>query len=75
MKTHCPEKLKPTSVKDKVKPPLPDAKDKPIMNLVTSKNFIVANAVEAILAAPKKVADNDRDFMKKEDYGKVFPTL
>ena len=26
------------------------------MNLVTSKNFVVANAVETILAAPKKVS-------------------
>ena len=28
--------------------------ERPVMNLVTSKNFIVANAVEVILAAPKK---------------------
>lgn len=56
-------------------PSLPDPKDKPIMNLVTSKNFIVANAVEAILAAPKKVPNNDMDFLNKEDFGKVPPYL
>merc|ERR1712066_493 len=44
---------------------------KPVMNLVTSKNFIVANAVETILAAPKKVTTGAKDYLKKEDYGKV----
>merc|ERR1712066_642804 len=44
---------------------------KPVMNLVTSKNFIVANAVETILAAPKKVTVEVKDYLKKEDYGKV----
>lgn len=41
------------------------------MNLVTSKNFIVANAVEVILAAPKKLPEGSRDYLKKEDYGKI----
>eukprot|EP00929_Paragymnodinium_shiwhaense_P026911 TRINITY_DN1590_c0_g1_i3.p1 TRINITY_DN1590_c0_g1~~TRINITY_DN1590_c0_g1_i3.p1 ORF type:complete len:286 (-),score=74.78 TRINITY_DN1590_c0_g1_i3:301-1158(-) len=44
---------------------------KPIMNLVTSKNFIVANAVETILAQPKKVGNTTKDYLSKEDYGKV----
>lgn len=39
---------------------------------VTSKNFIVANAVENILAAPKKMSNNDMDFLNKEDFGKVL---
>jgi len=43
----------------------------PVMNLVSSKNFIVANAVETILAAPKKNVDNAKDYLHKEDYGKV----
>eukprot|EP00929_Paragymnodinium_shiwhaense_P026915 TRINITY_DN1590_c0_g2_i1.p1 TRINITY_DN1590_c0_g2~~TRINITY_DN1590_c0_g2_i1.p1 ORF type:complete len:285 (-),score=86.07 TRINITY_DN1590_c0_g2_i1:271-1125(-) len=51
---------------------VPKASDcKPIMNLVTSKNFIVANAVETILAQPKKVANTTKDYLSKEDYGKV----
>lgn len=44
---------------------------RPIMNLVTSKNFIVANAVETILAQPKKVVNTTKDYLNKEDYGKV----
>lgn len=44
---------------------------RPIMNLVTSKNFIVANAVETILAQPKKVVNTTKDYLHKEDYGKV----
>lgn len=41
------------------------------MNLVTSKNFVVANAVETILAAPKRVTQGAKDYLNKEDYGKV----
>merc|ERR1719277_2808802 len=41
------------------------------MNLTTSKNFVVANAVETILSGPKRVSDIPKDFLKKEDYGKV----
>merc|ERR1719335_1177908 len=41
------------------------------MNLVSSKNFVVANAVETILAAPKKPAQGAKDYLHKEDYGKV----
>lgn len=44
---------------------------RPIMNLVTSKNFIVANAVETILAQPKKTVNTTKDYLHKEDYGKV----
>jgi len=35
------------------KPPVPKKDEKPIHGLVSDKNFIVANAVENILAAPK----------------------
>merc|ERR1712037_755882 len=41
------------------------------MNLVTTKNFVVANAVEAILAAPKKTVCPNIDWLKKEDFGKA----
>merc|ERR1712187_985962 len=50
---------------------VPRHDEAPVMNLVTSKNFIVANAVETILAAPKKVSEGAKDYLHKEDYGKV----
>jgi hypothetical protein len=52
-------------------PPVPRITEKPIMNLVSSKNFVTANAVENILAAPKKVGVEVKDYLHKEDYGKV----
>ena len=41
------------------------------MGLVSDKNYIVANAVENILAAPKVPENKDKDFLKKKTYGKV----
>ena len=41
------------------------------MKHVSDKNFIVSNAVENILAAPKLPGNNNRDFLKKKNYGKV----
>merc|ERR1719343_951664 len=67
-----PDKLKPSTLSTRNMPPVPRAKDAgPIMNLVSSKNFVVANAVETILAAPKKVSEGTKDYLSKEDYGKV----
>jgi hypothetical protein len=66
-----PNLLQPTELKPKLKPDVPKKTDMPVMNLVTSKNFVVANAVETILAAPKKVSQDAKDYLKKEDYGKV----
>lgn len=71
VKRDDPTLLHPTTLKTKVKPALPVKADEPVHNLVTSKNFIVANAVETILAAPKKVSVGAKDYLKKEDYGKV----
>jgi len=72
VKRDNPEQLKPTKLKEASHTAtIPKASDKPIMNLVTSKNFIVANAVETILAAPKKVTTGAKDYLAKEDYGKV----
>merc|ERR1712008_246002 len=56
---------------EKHKPAVPKKGEEPVMNLVTSKNFIVANAVETILAAPKRVSQGAKDYLQKEDYGKV----
>lgn len=66
-----PEVLQPSKLKSKSKPPVPDKSNKPIMNLVTSKNFVTANAVENILTAPKKVSKETRDYLNKADYGKT----
>lgn len=41
------------------------------MGLKTSKNFVVSNAVENILAVTRKTASKSADYMKKADYGKV----
>merc|ERR1719440_1464891 len=66
-----PHVLQPTELKPKLKPDVPKTSDAPVMNLVSSKNFVVANAVETILAAPKKAQQGAKDYLQKEDYGKV----
>lgn len=71
MKEKFPEKLAPPELKGSKKPDVPRITEKPIMNLVSSKNFVTANAVENILAAPKKVGTEVKDYLHKEDYGKV----
>jgi hypothetical protein len=71
MKKFNPEALAPKEVKDPLKPPVPRRDEKPIMNLVSSKNFVTANAVENILAAPKKVGQEVKDYLHKADYGCV----
>lgn len=53
------------------KPSVPKVSEKPIMGLKTSKNFVVSNAVENILAQSKKPAAAPVNYMKKADYGKV----
>jgi hypothetical protein len=51
--------------------PVPKKDEKPIMGLVSDKNFIVSNAVENILAAPNLPVNREKDFLKKKNYGKV----
>merc|ERR1712232_1341719 len=50
---------------------VPKMDEKPIMGLVSDKNFIVSNAVENILAAPKLPGNSNKDYLKKKNYGKV----
>ena len=50
---------------------MPKRDEKPIHGLVSDKNFIVANAVENILAAPKLASQQDKDYLKKKSYGAV----
>jgi len=69
-----PELLQPNHLKEHGGPKKtgpPKREDIPPMNLVTSKNFIVANAVETILAAPKKVSKEAKDYLRKDDYGRT----
>lgn len=67
-----PESLKPSHLAPRIQPAVPRASDAaPVMNLVTSKNFVVANAVETILACPKKTTTTAKDYLRKEDFGKV----
>lgn len=53
------------------KPHVPKKDEKPIHGLVSDKNFIVANAVEAILSAPVLPAQSQKDYLKKKNFGKV----
>jgi len=53
------------------KPSVPKKDEKPIHGLVSDKNFIVANAVEAILSAPVLPSQKDKDYLKKKNFGKV----
>jgi len=71
VKKDMPHLLQPSKLRTKNRPAVPRLEDTPIMNLVTSKNFVVANAVETILAAPKKTSQGAKDYLHKEDYGKV----
>jgi len=71
VKMENPELLQPSQLRTRLKPGVPRLDEAPVLNLVTSKNFVVANAVETILAAPKKVSQGAKDYLNKEDYGKV----
>lgn len=57
--------------KQKLRPAVPKKDEKPIMGLTSDKNYIVSNAVENILAAPKVKDNMDKDYTKKKDYGKT----
>merc|ERR1712159_766884 len=53
------------------KPAVPRRTERPVLGLVTSKNFITCNAVENILAVPKKTDVRQVSYMNKKGYGKV----
>ncbi|GMI42054.1 hypothetical protein TeGR_g10240 [Tetraparma gracilis] len=56
---------------DEKKETVPRRDEKPVMGLRTNKNFITANAVEAILSVPQMPRNAKVDYLGKEDYGKV----
>ena len=41
------------------------------MGIKTSKNFVTANAVEAILQVPRVTEVGELNYLKKEDFGKI----
>jgi len=51
--------------------PVPLRGDKPVMGLKTTKDFLVANAVENILAVPGQRTNKPPQYLKKKDYGMV----
>merc|ERR1711937_678802 len=65
-----PKKFEFTDAVDK-KPAVPRRNERPVLGLVTSKNFITCNAVENILAVPKKTDVRQVSYMNKKGYGKV----
>merc|ERR1711959_272822 len=65
-----PKKFEFTDAVDK-KPTVPRRTERPVLGLVTSKNFITCNAVENILAVPKKTDVRQVSYVNKKGYGKV----
>ena len=57
--------------KQERKPPIPQNNDKPIMGLVSEKNYIISNAVENILSVPKNATKEKVNYLAKRTYGKV----
>jgi hypothetical protein len=56
---------------DTRKPGVPSRYEKPVMGITSSKNFVTANAVEAILMVPKTTQKPQLNYLEKEDYGQV----
>lgn len=54
-----------------IKPPIPDKTDRPVIGITTNKNFVTANAVEAILMEPRQPKPGEPNYLLKEDYGRV----
>lgn len=50
---------------------MPARHEKPICGLTGTKNFVLANAVENMLAEPKVRQSSEVDWLRKEDFGKV----
>lgn len=53
------------------KGPVPSRHEQPVMGIKTTKNFITANAVEAILQVPRVKNTAEPDYLKKADYGQT----
>mmetsp|Transcript_27518 Transcript_27518/g.46059 ORF Transcript_27518/g.46059 Transcript_27518/m.46059 type:complete len:247 (+) Transcript_27518:107-847(+) len=66
-----PDPRAPSIPKTKLKASLPPKNQPPVMGLVSAKNFITANAVENILAQPKKGPETPAMAMTQSGFGKV----
>ena len=53
------------------KPPIPSKEEKPVLGLVTDKNFVVANAVDAVVTAPKRTVLEPPRAVDRPSFGKV----
>lgn len=53
------------------RPSVPARDDRPVMGLRSNKNFITANAVEAILQVPPATDLGQPNYLRKEDYGRA----
>eukprot|EP01063_Lacrimia_lanifica_P039932 TRINITY_DN8907_c0_g1_i1.p1 TRINITY_DN8907_c0_g1~~TRINITY_DN8907_c0_g1_i1.p1 ORF type:complete len:292 (+),score=59.52 TRINITY_DN8907_c0_g1_i1:176-1051(+) len=65
------EKTTAGRIKPIVKSSVPKVTDKPVHGLVSEKNFVVANAVDNILTAPKHQTVPAKKMTQKKDYGQV----
>jgi hypothetical protein len=65
-----PPPQRPTITKAKLKEATPKRNQKPTMNLTSGKNFVTANAVEAILSKPAPVT-RELPYTMKPDFGQV----
>jgi hypothetical protein len=65
-----PPPAPPSTTKAKVKQSTPKRTEKPVMNLTSGKNFVSANAVEAILSKPTPVRP-ELPYTMKPEYGQV----
>lgn len=50
---------------------VPRRDDCPVTGIVSKANFVTANAVDTILAVPRRVSLPPVNYLEKEDYGKV----
>ncbi|KAK9829958.1 hypothetical protein WJX72_008869 [[Myrmecia] bisecta] len=66
-----PEPSKPTMTKMRIKDSVPKRSERPVMGLMSNKNFITCNAVETILAEPKGRKSQEFLYTQKPDFGKV----
>ena len=65
------ERKGPFHFSDSRKAPIPNKYERPIMGIKTSKNFVTANAVEAILQVPRVIEVGELNYLMKEDFGQV----
>ena len=56
---------------DQHKPSVPTRNEKPVMGLVSDKNFVMSNAVEAIVTAPKRTVKEPTLAVNNPNFGKV----